>query len=119
MKEVLKKYKVVWIAIVFSLLVEIFVCNYGFWRSLLGGNRQEDVVYTIEENKVKIENINQRVTSINFCYQKPVSQLVTYKVKVVTEDRVALTEMKTKTILPGNRHYVLLDTHADCKSMEI
>lgn len=119
MKEVLKKYKVVWIAIVFSLLVEVFVCNYGFWRSLLGGNRQEDVVYTIEENKVKIENINQRVTSINFRYPKPVSQLVTYKVKVVTEDRVALTEMKTKTILPGNRHYVLLDTHADCKSMEI
>ena len=68
MKEVLKKYKVVWIAIVFSLLVEVFVCNYGFWRSLLGGNRQEDVVYTIEENKVKIENINQRVTSINFRY---------------------------------------------------
>ena len=66
MKEVLKKYKVVWIAILFSLFVEIFVCNYGFWRTLMVGNPIDEVAYTKveQENVIKIENLDQRVTKI-------------------------------------------------------
>lgn len=121
MKEVLKKYKVVWIAILFSLFVEIFVCNYGFWRTLMVGNPIDEVAYTKveQENVIKIENLDQRVTSINFRYEKPLTKHTTYQIKIVTQERHLPVTLNEKTISPKDTQFILLDTHSNCKSIEI
>ncbi len=120
MKDVFKKYKVVWIALVFSLVVEILVCNYGFFRTLMVENKQE-VEYTVTEkaNQIKIDNIDQRVTSIRFYYQKPLSRYITYEVTIVTEDRNEPITLNTKTISPKDKQGIQLDTRSKCKSMEV
>jgi len=119
--EEIKKYKVVWIAILFSLIIEIFVCNYGFFRTLIVGNRQEEVEYSKTEkvNQIRIDSIDQRVTSINICYQKPLSRCMTYQVTIVTEDKHEPTILKKKVILPKDSQSIQLDTHSKCKSIEI
>lgn len=121
MREVLKKYKVVWIAILFSLFVEIFVCNYGFWRTLMVGNPIDEVAYTKveQENVIKIENLDQRVTSINFRYEKPLTKHTTYQIKIVTQERHLPVTLNEKTISPKDTQFILLDTHSNCKSIEI
>jgi len=115
----MKKYKVIIIAILITIFIEVFVCNYGFFRSLLIGNTNIKPSYEVENGLIKIENINVRVTSINFEYDKPLTDKVTYLISYITEGTSAPIDINPKIMLIGDRHYINIDTHSKCQSIEI
>ena len=46
----IKKYRVILISIIIALFIEIFVCNYGFFRTLINGNINLEKEYKNEDN---------------------------------------------------------------------
>ena len=119
MKSFLSKYKVAIISIIVAILLEIFVCNFGFFRTLLVGNTNLPKKYSIDENKVKISNINTRVTSIYFEYNKELSDKITYNLSYQAEGNSDVIELNPKVILRNNKQYINFDTHSKCKEIEV
>ena len=119
MKSFLSKYKVAIISIIVAILLEIFVCNFGFFRTLLVGNTNLPKKYSIDENKVKISNINTRVTSIYFEYNKELSDKITYNLSYQAEGNSDVIELNPKVILRNNKQYINFDTHSECKEIEV
>lgn len=115
----MKKYKIILISILISLCIEIFICNYGFFRTLMVGNLNIEPEYTVEDNTIIISKIDSRVTSINFEYKKPLIDKVTYLPRYNYIGSSGQIELNPKIILKNDKQYINLDTHTICESMTI
>ena len=115
----MKKYKIILISILISLCIEIFICNYGFFRTLMVGNLNIEPEYTVEDNTIIIPKIDSRVTSINFEYKKTLIDKVTYLVRYNYIGSSGQIELNPKIILKNDKQYINFDTHTICESMTI
>lgn len=115
----MKKYKIILISILISLCIEIFICNYGFFRTLMVGNLNIEPEYTVEDNTIIISKIDSRVTSINFEYKKPLIDKVTYLPRYNYIGSSGQIELNPKIILKNDKQYINFDTHTICESMTI
>lgn len=102
-----------------ALFIEIFICNYGFFRTLIHGNLNIQPDYTMEEDILKISNINCRVTSINFEYKYKLIDKVTYIPYYTFRGSSGEIEINPKIILKDSKQYINLDTHTECETIEI
>ena len=119
MKSFVSKYKVTFISIIIAILIEIFVCNYGFFRTLIVGNINLKKDYTIEENTIKLSDIGTRVTGIYIEYEKSLTDKVTYNVVYTTETDSKIIELNPKILLKNDKQYISFDTHSNCKDIDI
>lgn len=115
----MKKNKILIFSILIALFIEIFIFNYGFFRTLLIGNLNVHPTYKMEDNTLKISNINFRVTSINFEYEEELIDKVTYIPYYTFKGSSDKVEINPKIILKDNRQYINLDTHTECETIEI
>lgn len=115
----MKKYKIVLISILIALCIEIFICNYGFFRTLMIGDLNIEPEYTVEDNVVIIPKIDSRVTSINFEYKKSLIDKVTYLPYYTYAGSSGQIEMNPKIILKNDKQYINFDTHTICKSITV
>ena len=107
------------LAIIISILIEIFICNYPAFRSLLIGGYKKIDNYIIEENSIIISDINERVTSININYNRTLIDKITYSVKYTAEENSDVFVLNPKVILENQKQYINLDTHSKCKDIQI
>ena len=119
MKKFFAKYKLAFIAIIIAILVEIFICNFGFFRTLIVGNINLKKDYIIEENTIKIQNIGSRVTGIYIDFKNNLTDKITYTVTYETETDSKVIELNSKVLLPNDLQYINFDTHSNCKNIEI
>ena len=113
-----EKIKRVIIAVIISLFIEIFICNFPAFRTMFTKkNLQKD--FKIDGNTVIISNINERVTSINFYYPKELTDKITYKIKYMAEDTSDVVALREKVILKDDKHYIHFDTHTACKTIQV
>ncbi len=117
--EFIKKYKTIFISILITLFIEIFICNYGFFRTLLIGNVNLEKEYKIEDNSIIIDDIDARVTSINFEYNNKLTDKVTYTVYYTSEENSSIIEINGKLILENGKHYINFDTHSKCQNIQV
>lgn len=117
--EFIKKYKVVLISILITLLIEIFICNYGFFRTLFVGNMNIDSKFTINEKSVTISNIDSRITSIAFKYNNDLTDKITYSLSYTAEENSDKIDINPKVILANGKHYINFDTHSKCKNIQV
>ena len=108
----------VFIAIIISLLIEIFICNFPAFRTMMTTNNIIKET-NINNNNIIISDINERITSINFNYKNELVDKITYKVKYIAEDTSDVVDLREKVILAEDEQYVHLDTHANCSTIEI
>ena len=113
------KYKVAIISIIVAILIEIFVCNFSFFRTLLIGNTNLSKKYSMTENKIKISNIDTRVTSIYFEYDNELIDKITYNLSYQAEGNSDVIELNPKVILMDDKQYINFDTHSNCKEIEV
>lgn len=113
-----EKIKRIFIAIIVSLLIEIFICNFPAFRTMFT-NKNLEKDFKIDNNTVMISNINERVTSINFYYLSELEDKVTYKIKYEAEDTSDIVTLREKVILSKDEQYVHFDTHTACKTIQI
>lgn len=113
-----EKIKRVLIAILVSLIIEIFICNFPAFRTMFTKkNIEKDFV--LDERTIIISNIDERITSINFNYEKELTDKVTYKIKYVADDNSDTISLRDKVILENQKHYIHFDTHAKCKTIQV
>lgn len=117
--DFLKRYKLVFIAFLIAILIEICICNFAFWRTLFLGNNNLKKDYTKTENSIIISDINTRVTSIYFEYNNELTDKITYDLFYVADDNSAKIAINPKIILKDAKHYINFDTHSNCKEIEI
>lgn len=117
--ENLKKYKIIWISILITLLIEIFICNYGFFRTLIIGNRDLEVNYELNEKVITISDIDNRVTSINIEYSNQLTDKITYSLYYTIEESSDNIAINPKIILKEDKHYINFDTQVECQTIEI
>jgi hypothetical protein len=117
--EFIKKHKVVIVSILITLFIEIFICNYGFFRTLFYGNNNLIKDYTCEGGEIVIQNINCRVTNIYFEYYNPQNNMITYNVSYIAEESSNEVSINEKVMLANNKHYINFDTHSNCQSIKI
>ncbi len=118
-KEFFIKYKVAIIAIIIAILIEIFICNYGFFRTLIIGNLNLEKDYKIEENSILIDDVGSRVTGIYIDYKNKLTDKVTYNVIYETETDSKVIELNPKVLLENDKQYINFDTHSNCKNIKI
>jgi len=107
------------IALIIAILIEIFICNYPAFRSVLLGKSKEIENYKIEQNQILISEIDERVTSINIKYKEKLTDKVTYELKYTAEENSDLFSLKPKVMLENQKHYINFDTHSKCKTIEL
>lgn len=107
------------IAIIISILIEVFICNYPAFRSLLIGKSKEINNYKVDDSSIIISNINERVTSINIEYKEKLTDKVTYELKYTAEENSDLFSLKPKVVLENQKQYINLDTHSSCKTIQL
>ena len=117
--EFCKRYKLVFIALFISFLIEIFICNFAFWRTLFVGNNNIKKDYIIAENSIIISDINTRITSIYFEYNNKLTDKITYDLFYRAEENSDRIAINPKIILKDAKHYINFDTHSLCKEIEI
>ncbi len=115
----MKKNKILIFSILIALFIEIFICNYSFFRTLLLGNLNVQADYKMENDILKISNINCRVTSINFKYKEKLIDKVTYIPYYTFKGSSDKIEINPKIVLKNSRQYINLDTHTECETIEI
>lgn len=115
-KEKAKKYAILFLI---ALLVEIILFNYPAIRTLIVGNRNINADFTIDENKIQVNNLNVRATSFTINYKDELTDKVTYSVNFVAEDNSAEIILREKVILPQNKQCVNFDTHAKANKINI
>ena len=118
-KEFFIKYKVAIIAIIIAILIEIFICNYGFFRTLIIGNLNLKKDYKIEDNSILIDDVGSRVTGIYIDYKNKLTDKVTYNVIYETETDSKVIELNPKVLLENDKQYINFDTHSNCKNIKI
>ena len=112
------KLKRVILAVIISLLIEIFICNFPAFRTIFT-NKNIEKDFVLDEKTIVISNINERITSINFNYEKELTDKVTYKIKYVADDTSDTVSLRDKVILEEQKQYVHFDTHTKCKTLQI
>jgi len=118
--ERIKKYKGIILAILLAIVIEIFICNYGFFRTLFCTNGEiANAEYTKVDNHITIADLDTRVTSINIEYQEPLNTCITYQVFFYAEENDLFLRLNPKTILKNDKQEIQLDTHTKCKRIEI
>lgn len=115
----LKKHSIICVSIIIAVIVEILIFNYGFFRTILCGNVNEKIGYSLENNDIVISDINVRVTNITFKYKQKLTDKITYKVSYITYDDGVERKLDDKVILSGDKQYINLDTHSNCKNLSI
>lgn len=101
--EKMKKNKILIFSILIALFIEIFICNYSFFRTLLLGNLNVQADYKMENDILKISNINCRVTSINFKYKEKLIDKVTYIPYYTFKGSSDKIEINPKIVLKNSR----------------
>jgi hypothetical protein len=99
--------------------IEIFICNYSAFRTIIVGNNNIETNYTLEDNTILISNINSRVTSILIKYKNELTDKITYELIYNAEDNSALISINPKVILENQKQYINFDTHSVCKSIQL
>lgn len=111
--------KLLIISILIALFIEIFICNYGFFRTILVGNTNIKCSYSITDNKITISNIGSRVTSIRFNYNNKLTDKITYELHYTAEENSYYFSINPKIVLPSSKQYINFDTHSNCKTIDI
>lgn len=115
----IKENKIFFIAVLITLFIEIFICNYGFFRTLFIGNINLEKEHIIKNGSIIIDNIDTRVTSISFEYNNELTDKVTYNLYYTCEENSCKIELNSKVILENGKHYINFDTHSKCKQIEV
>lgn len=118
-RNYLSKNKLFFITICITLIIEIFICNFGFFRTLLYGNNNIVADYDFTNNLITISNINCRVSSINFEYDNLLTDKVTYNLSYIANDNSAKIDIMPKVILQDEMQYINFDTHTNCEKIEV
>lgn len=113
------KKKLIIIAVLVTLFLEIFIFNYGFFRTLLFSKRDIKPKFEVQDTLIVIPDIDVKVTSINFEYEKPLTDKVTYMMSYFDEGSSRQIEINPKIILAEDKQYINLSTHIKCKSIMI
>ena len=117
--KIIKKYNIIIKALVISLIIELLLCNFPFWRTLLLGNKKSINNYIVSENSILITDINIRLTNIYFTYNNQLSDKITYTIYYTTEENSDKIQINPKIILKDDKHFINFDTHSLCKNLEI
>jgi len=112
------KIKRILLAVIISLLIEIFICNFPAFRTMFT-NKNIEKDFVLDEKTIIISNIDERITSININYKNELTDKVTYKIKYVAEDTSDTVWLRDKVVLENQKQYVHFDTHAKCKTLQI
>lgn len=105
--------------ILISVFIEIFVCNFFAFKTIFIGNNDIKPSYKVEENKIIISDIGIRTTSVYIDYETKPKDIVSYQLKYIAEDNDKEIELDEKVILPKDKHYINLDTHANCDIIQV
>lgn len=117
--EFVKKNKVILVAILITLAIEIFLCNYGFFRTLFSGNRNLKPKFEVQGSLIYVTDIDVKVTSINFKYKEPLIDKVTYTLSYFPDGTSKALEIRPKIILPEDEQYINFNTGVNCKGIII
>lgn len=117
--EIIKKNKVIFIAVIITLLIEIFLCNYGFFRTLCSGNKNIKPDFEVSDSMVYIPNIDVKVTSINFEYTNQLTDKVTYVLSYFPDGTSKEIKINPKIISLKDKQYINFNTGDKCKGIII
>lgn len=117
--EFIRKNKIILVSILITLFVEIFLCNYGFFRTLFSGNRNLKPKFEVDGSLIYVTDIDVKVTSINFKYKEPLIDKVTYNLEYFPEGTSKALQIRPKIILPQNEQYIKFNTGVNCKGIMI
>lgn len=117
--EFIRKNKIILVSILITLFVEIFLCNYGFFRTLFSGNRNLKPKFEVDGSLIYVTDIDVKVTSINFKYKEPLIDKVTYNLEYFPEGTSKALQIRPKIILPQNEQYINFNTGVNCKGIMI
>lgn len=117
--EFKKKYKTVLLSILIALFIEIFICNYGFFRTIIVGNTNIESNFTLNDKTILISNIDSRITGITFNYNNKLTDKITYSLSYRAEENSDRISINPKLVLSNGKHYINLDTHSKCKEITI
>ncbi|MBR3614720.1 MAG: hypothetical protein IKL55_06040 [Clostridia bacterium] len=105
-------------AIIISLLIESFICNFPAFRTMFT-KKDIESNFKLDNNTIMISNINERITSINIYYKNDLTDKITYNVKYMAEDTSDVITLREKILLENDEHYIHLDTHTLCQTLQI
>lgn len=117
--EFIRKNKIILVSILITLFVEIFLCNYGFFRTLFSGNRNLKPKFEVDGSLIYVTDIDVKVSSINFKYKEPLIDKVTYNLEYFPEGTSKALQIRPKIILPQNEQYINFNTGVNCKGIMI
>ena len=118
-KKKVEIYKKILKMFIIAILIEIFICNFSAFRTILLGNNNKKVNYTYEDNKIKIYNIDVRATSLYIVYKSYMPSITSYSLRYVSEENDIDMYLDSKTIKKDNYHFINFDTHSKCEEIEI
>ncbi len=108
------------VVLLISLIIEIFVCNFPAFRTLIyAENKNVQPNYTIENNAIIISDINTRVTCVNINYNKTLEGTINYDLKYEADESSYINSINKKVLLGEEKQYINLDTHSNCKTIKI
>lgn len=122
-----KKIGRIFIFIIISIIIELFIFNYGAIRSFINGSERY-VEYQLESNYennknnyiLTINNLNEILTSININYKNDYKEIIKYETYFISEDDTNYKKIKDKYMLANkNNTYIQLDTHTNAKEVKI
>lgn len=113
------KIKIILFSIIIAILIEVFVCNYPAFRTIILGNNNIQKEFKIKDNTIIISDINKRVTSVKINFNNKLNDKITYRLKYTSEENSDLIELKPKVILKNSSQYINFDTHSNCKTIQI
>lgn len=113
-----KHYKKILISIVIALFIEIFICNFPAFRTIINGNYIENVSFTKEQIEIRISDIGTRVTSINIEFEKAIPRDAYYYLTCTGSNTEEKLITKTKTIPKDSMEaYINFDTVEECEKL--
>ena len=108
------------IAIVIAILIEVFICNYGFFRNLVVGNNNTEARFKIvDENQIKVYDIDFRVTNLTIKLNNQLTDKCTYLLSFKNSDSSDTFIVGAKEILKSQKQYINFDTTTNCTQIII
>lgn len=117
--QYIKGNSIVFLSIIIAIVIEVFICNYGFFRTIFYGNNNKIADFEFKDNFISISNINFRVSSINFKYKNLLTDKITYSLSYIANDNSSKIDIIPKIILQDDKQYINFDTHSNCEKIEI
>ena len=120
-KNFIIKHKKIFLSILITIFIEIFICNFPFFRTIITGNTnlKAEYTYTNSINQISIQNINTRITSIKINYKDNIKDKISYDLSYKAEESSNTIYLNKKTLLKHNNHYINFDTHSKCKNINL